>query len=201
MSPEFDPERKPMLQWNDDEFDSFFPLNIQKLSFRHWTPVGVIKDAAGFLAEKPGTRVLDIGSGVGKFCLVGAACSKGHFTGVEQRESLIRLSKKTAKRFQIDRVNFIHANINTINFNNFDAFYFYNSFEENIDLSQKIDEDSRYSLALFDAYTKYIFEQFDAAPMDTKIVTYCTSSQEIPGTYVLVKKSAKGKLKFWQKKH
>src|SRR5690606_20070993 len=147
---------------------------IQKLSNRHWTPVSVVKRAADFLVDNDSTRVLDIGSGVGKFCILAAAFTKGHFTGVELRENLVRFSRKFAQRFQIERVKFIQANINSVNFSAFDAFYFFNSFEENIDLSDRIDKDSNFNIALYETYTQYIYEQFEAAPLGTKIVTYCT---------------------------
>lgn len=191
----------PVFERSDEEFDSIYPIKIQKLSTRHWTPVAVAKRAADFLIDSPGTRILDIGSGVGKFCLVAAAYSQGIFTGVEQRESLIRISQKVAHRYQIERVKFIHANIQSVNFSEYDAFYFFNSFEENLDLSDKIDEDANLNVELFDTYTHYIRKQFEAAPMGTKIATYCTTCNEIPLSYTLLKTGIKGKMKFWQKRH
>src|SRR5690606_24479165 len=136
-----DLDASPLTDWTDEVFDAAFPVKIQKLSNRHWTPVSVVKRAADFLVDNDSTRVLDIGSGVGKFCILAAAFTKGHFTGVELRENLVRFSRKFAQRFQIERVKFIQANINSVNFSAFDAFYFFNSFEENIDLSDRIDKD------------------------------------------------------------
>ena len=43
----------------------------------HWTPVHVARRAAQFLVTGPETRVLDVGSGPGKFCLVGALATQG----------------------------------------------------------------------------------------------------------------------------
>src|SRR5690606_1710396 len=135
------------------------------LSGRHWTPATVVKQAAGFLVEGEATKVLDIGSGVGKFCIIAAALFQGHFTGIEQRENLVRFSRKVAKRFQVDRANFIHANVNSINFRDYDAFYFFNSFEENLDLSEKIDRNHSFNIVLYNTYTRYIYQQFKAAPI------------------------------------
>jgi len=41
------------------------------MSLKQWTPLAIARKAAEFLAE-PGSKVLDIGSGIGKFCLTGA---------------------------------------------------------------------------------------------------------------------------------
>ena len=108
---------------SDEEFNTIYPLKIQKLSSRHWTPIKVAKRAAAFLAEQKDARILDIGSGVGKFCMVAAITSEGHFTGVEQREALVRLSNKISRRFQIPRVEFILADIRSIDFKDYNAFF------------------------------------------------------------------------------
>jgi SAM-dependent methyltransferase len=192
-------DESPAYCRSDKEFDAVYPLKIRKLSSRHWTPVEMAKRAADFLVNDAETRVLDIGSGVGKFCLAAAAYSQGNFTGVEQRENLVRLSQKIAKRFHLERVNFIHANIKNINFKDYDSFYFFNSFEENLDLTDKIDEDSHIDVALYESYCHYLYGQFEATPSGSKVVTYCTSSNIIPESYNLVKTGTKGKLKFWQK--
>ena len=57
----------------DEKFDQIYPARIRKLSPLQWTPVRVAAEAAKLLVTVPGTRVLDIGCGPGKFCLVGAA--------------------------------------------------------------------------------------------------------------------------------
>ena len=65
----------------DEKFDLIYPPQIRELSSLHWTPVAVAAEAAKLLVTAPGTRVLDIGCGPGKFCLVGASLTDGRFTG------------------------------------------------------------------------------------------------------------------------
>ena len=74
----------------DEKFDLIYPAQIRQLSALHWTPVAVAAEAAKFLVTAPETRVLDIGCGPGKFCLVAASLTDGHFSGVEQRNDLCR---------------------------------------------------------------------------------------------------------------
>jgi tRNA G46 methylase TrmB len=106
----------------DPLFNTLYPLRIKKLSDRHWTSVEVAKLAADYLVDKPNCKVLDIGSGAGKFCLVGAASTKGFFCGVEQREEFVNLSQRIAKKHHINNVEFIHSNITQISFLDYDAF-------------------------------------------------------------------------------
>jgi SAM-dependent methyltransferase len=80
----------------DEKFDLIYPAKIRKLSSIFWTPVAVAAEAAKWLVTAPGLRVLDIGCGPGKFCLVAAALTDGTFTGVEQRKTLVDIAQQAA---------------------------------------------------------------------------------------------------------
>ena len=88
----------------DEEFNAIYPERIGKLANRHFTPIAIAKHAAEFLAYNPGAKILDIGSGAGKFCMVGSVYTNGHFTGVEQRESLYHLSNNILKYHHLPNV-------------------------------------------------------------------------------------------------
>lgn len=184
---------------DDAEFNAIYPEWIRKLSQRHWTSVAVAKQAAAFLVDKPGTRVLDIGSGPGKFCMVGASYTKGHFTGVEQRQDLVELSNKILRCHRIPNVNFIHSNITSVELKDYDAFYFYNSFHENIDRSAKIDETIDASIELYDLYHQYLYEQLCLVPKGSRLVTYWSTLKEVPSNYQFQFSLYDGVLKFWKK--
>ena len=87
---------KSNIEVTDDDFNSIFEEQIQEAAGIHFTHVKVAKLAARYLAHQKGVKVLDIGSGAGKFCMIGSVCTEGSFFGVEQRERLhleaIRLS-------------------------------------------------------------------------------------------------------------
>lgn len=184
---------------SDDEFNSIYPENISALAAKNWTPMSIAKSAAEFLAEKPGTRVLDIGSGAGKFCLIGAACTKGHFTGVEQRPNLVQLSTKLSASYDIQNIKFIHANIVSLKFADYQAFYFYNSFFENIDKINRIDDAIALDADLYHVYSIHVFEQFNFLPPGTRVVTYCSPVNLVPQTFKLQASSDDGLLKFLEK--
>ena len=113
---------------SDEKFDTIYPKSIQKLASDHFTPVEVAQTAAQFLVENAQTKVLDIGSGAGKFCFVGAACTTGQFIGVELRAHLHLVANQIAENRQLANVAFIHANITQVDFNEYQPFSFYNSF-------------------------------------------------------------------------
>ncbi len=184
---------------SDDDFNTIYPKRIRKLSSQHWTPVAVAKVAADFLVERPGVKVLDIGSGAGKFCMIGAANSKGHFTGVEQRIQLIELSTKISYDYNLRNTDFIHANITSIEFREYDAFYFYNSFHENIDVLNSIDRSIKLDPELYNLYSVYLIQQFISLPIGTRIATFHSPFSIIPQTFKLQDSLYGGFLNLWEK--
>ncbi|MBL1409456.1 methyltransferase domain-containing protein [Sphingobacterium faecale] len=183
----------------DSLFNDLYPSHIKDLADRHWTPVAVAKLAAEYLVQDGKTKVLDIGAGVGKFCLVGASCTDGMFYGIEQRESLIKLSTDIAEKYDIQNVEFMHGNISEVNFADYDAFYFYNSFYENIDTSCPIDDLIPIDRKLFRIYTRYMKNELDQLPIGTRLATYWGGWNEVPGSFEQDGSACNGLLNFWKK--
>ena len=184
---------------DDGHFNKLYPRHIALLSRPHWTPMAVAKAASGFLAG-PGKKILDVGSGVGKFCLIAAALHKdSSFYGIEQRLNLYHFAKEAQEKLQLTNVQFIHGNITDTDFNNFDNFYFYNSFYENLPHVDKIDNDIRFSQEQFDYYTTQLFNKLSALPEGTKLVTYHAHREQIPNSFNLVRQEIDNKLEYWTK--
>lgn len=191
-----------MKNWfaSDKKFNSLYPQSIQEVAEKHWTPLEVAKKAADFLAISQDVKVLDIGSGAGKFCLT-AAYYHPHtlFYGIEQRDYLVELSGKIAKQLQLENIDFICDNITNIDFEKYDYFYFYNSFYENVPGTQKIDSTISYSQELYNYYNRYLFKKLDKRPAGTRLVTYHSFGTEIPPGYEVVNTDYNEYLKFWIK--
>ncbi|HTE00079.1 MAG TPA: methyltransferase domain-containing protein [Mucilaginibacter sp.] len=184
---------------DDAAFDWMYPEHFQLLSLEHWTPLSIARKAAEFLAE-PGARVLDIGSGIGKFCLAaGYHFPETHFYGVEQRHELIYYAEDAKGYTELSNVNFIYANITQVNFKEFDHFYFYNSFYENIDPDNQIDDTIEISESLYIYYTQYLFKALDEKPSGTRLVTFHISGQEVSPDYKLAGIACNGLMKMWIK--
>lgn len=185
---------------NDLDFDRVYPNWIQKMSKCHWTPMGVAKMAADFLVTRPGTRVLDIGCGPGKFCAVGAATTEGHFTGIEQRSGLASIARRTMHELGLSqRVEIIHANVTEVEFRHYDAFYLFNPFTENIFPIRRIDSTVELDRHFYDVYTNHVRDQLNLAPLGTRVATYHCDLEEIPKAYEWEKQAFDGYLKLWVK--
>src|SRR6476469_1334763 len=92
----------------DAVFDSIYPKKYQEHSARHFTPVRIAVKAARMLVDTTADKILDIGSGVGKFCCIGAGVTGAHFYGVEKRKTLINLSNKIKRTYRLKNAHFIN---------------------------------------------------------------------------------------------
>lgn len=185
---------------NDDTFHSMYPLHIQKLADRHWTPLKVAKSAAEFLVPEDGAKVLDIGSGAGKFCLAASYYKpNGLFYGIEQRKDLLDYAVEAEYNLDLNNLSFMHGNFTQLDFTQFDHFYFYNSFYENIEGTEKIDHKIQYSLSLYNYYNSYLFNQLEKMPVGTRVATYYTWEDQMPRGYYIVNAEFDKLLKFWMK--
>lgn len=187
------------LPVKDEDFDKLYPEHIQSLSDIHWTCVEVARKAAKFLVSRPGIKVLDIGSGVGKFCVVGALTTPGKFYGVEYRKNLVKISQKIIADNNISNVTIIQANILDVPFSGYDAFYFFNAFYENLDMRDRIDSKVHHSPTLYKQYRDHMYMELLHAPKSTRIVTYSGLDTEIPDCYKLKDADPISSLKFWIK--
>jgi len=183
----------------DQDFDQLYPIRYRSISKIHWTPVDVIKIAVDWLNEKTPCKILDIGSGVGKFCLLGSILSKSTFVGVEKRKNLFDQSKKTAELLEIKRVHFINENVVNIDFTDYDAFYYFNPFCEQIATSDWIDKKSEFSVEKYGEYEQHVFFQLQKMPKGTRVVTYCSNDFSLPASYQIRNMMFEGLLVLWVK--
>ncbi len=185
---------------SDCQFNEIFPPSIQLLAQRHWTPLEVAIKAADFLAAENNVSILDIGSGVGKFCLAAANHKpNAFFTGVEQRLSLIRHAETAKAILQLNNAWFINGNFTQIDFRNYDHFYFFNAFYENLEGTVKIDNSIDYSGELYNYYSRYLYKQLQQKPAGTRLAAYHSLEDEMPPEYHVVGVEMEGLLKFWIK--
>jgi len=185
---------------SDNKFHRLYPLYIQKLASQYWTPLKVAKYAAKFLVPGDGAKVLDIGSGAGKFCLAAAHFTpNGLFYGIEQRKNLLDSAIKAEYNLDLSNVFFMHGNFTQVDFTKFNHFYFYNSFYENVEGTAKIDNKIEHSLSLYNYYNSYLFTQLEKMPVGTRIATYHSREEIMPDGYRVIKTLFDKMLKFWIK--
>ena len=185
---------------SDLQFHHLYPTAIKALASRHWTPLAVARKAADFLAAEKNVRVLDIGSGAGKFCL-GAAYYKpdSFFFGIEQRKDLVADAETARKILDLPNVSFTHGNFTQLNLKQYDHFYFYNSFYENLVGTDKIDDTVTYSGELYNYYSNALFRQLEKMPSGTRVATFHSLENEMPPVFHVVGSDMEETLKYWIK--
>ena len=185
---------------SDGLFNRLYPSSVQAMAPWHWTPLNVAGKVADFLAAENNVRILDIGSGVGKFCLSAAFYKpKSFYYGIEPRENLISHAETAREIFHFQNVFFIHGNITLLDFKNFDHFYFYNAFYENLIGTDKIDGSIYHSGELYNYYNSYLYKQLEQKPAGTRLATFHSMEDEVPPSYHIVGTSFGDLLKFWIK--
>jgi predicted RNA methylase len=117
----------------DEAFDEIYPDAVRRLSAAHWTPVRICARVIELLALPAGARLLDIGAGVGKFCIVAAALSRARVRGVEREPEFAKAAREAARRLGVE-VEFIDGEFDTQRIEEVDAAYLFNPFTEAIPL-------------------------------------------------------------------
>ena len=178
-------------QWftKDTKLHTLFPEPIQLLAARHWTPLSITQMIVEFLATHAGVKILDIGSGVGKFCLAGAYYKpQASFFGVEQREHLIDHAESAKDALGLQNVHFIHSNITQLDFKQFDHFYFFNSLYENLMTTDKIDNTIAHSPYLYKYYHRQLYKKLEELPVGTRLATFHCMNHVLPNLFTMVDK-------------
>jgi predicted RNA methylase len=187
----------------DADFDAWLPEAARKRSARYWTQVGVAMRVSRWLEQRGVSTVLDVGSGAGKFCVVGALSSAMRFTGVEQRGRLVEAARGLAERFDVSkRVSFVRGPLDMVDFADFDALYFYNPFGENLFPDRdRLDDTVEVSRARFERDVAKVEYLLGRMPIGAYVVTYNSCGARIPDSFDLihVKTARTNLLRLWRK--
>lgn len=191
------------LPVSDYAMDYIFPPEIAKKSHPHWTPTEVASRALELLNTTEESKVLDIGSGCGKFCIIAGLSSKGHFTGIEQRKNLVEVADQITKEFEIQNVSFIHGDMLDIDWALFDSLYLFNPFYEHVmsDPIYWIDDTIPKNQKTFDRYVQSVQTKLKSVKLGTKVVTYHGFGGRLPSEYACLssEKVCTGNLDLWIK--
>lgn len=165
----------------DQEFDELIPPDLRHLSQVHWTPVAVAIRAATLLSPAPAMRILDVGAGVGKLCAVGALSSPSVWCGVEQDEGLVQAARRLARILRVgDNTMFVHGDAFSLDWANFDALYFYNPFELEVEPADPRQYEHEYRVRVARAE-----DRLAALPEGMRVVTLHGFGGVMPASYRL----------------
>ncbi len=183
----------------EEAFDELLDHRWRPLSRVHWTPIEVCRLAALWLKPLAGESVLDVGCGVGKFCVVASMVSPGEFVGVEQRPQLVAQARAVAKRVG-SPARFIQGSAFTVDWRRFSCLYFYNPFDEVREGEpSRIDGSLGPSDALFRDWVALAQQKLEQLAAGTRVVTFHGMGGAMPSSYRMVEAEhvADGMLQLW----
>ncbi|HEY0713520.1 MAG TPA: class I SAM-dependent methyltransferase [Polyangia bacterium] len=199
----------------DRAFDEMYPKWARTLSGTHFTPIDVAVRAARWLTGEDGdigdepvvtdggrpVRVLDVGAGVGKFCLVGALVTRGVFTGAELRPHLASIASEVARRYGIKRCSFVAGDALALDWGAFDAFYLFNPFAELLPECPFIDNEIERTAEQYHRYVSAVEARLEDLPEGSRLVTYHGFGGRLPfgWTPVTSQRMHAGSLALWRK--
>jgi predicted RNA methylase len=134
-------------------------------------------------------RILDVGSGPGKFCLAAGAVEPSLvLTGIEQRPHLVDAARLAARRLRLENVRFYAGDVTSVDWSEFDGFYLFNPFAENrfapsraFDSTVVLSEEKR-------AADVHLVERaLVAARVGTTLITYHGFGGRVPRSFCLAR--------------
>ncbi|MDZ4727138.1 MAG: methyltransferase domain-containing protein [Leptospira sp.] len=186
---------------SDGEFDKLYPPYFQEISSVQWSPIHICKLVLDLFNLKEEDQLLDVGSGVGKFCFIAAILTKANVTGVEKRKELVQVSNGILKQSKLKNLNFIHKRMEDLDWNQFSCLYFYNPFYENISPHHRIDDEIPEGIKKFSENLNVTKQKLSDLKKGTKIVTYHSFGGKMPSSYKKIKhiNLTLGELESWIK--
>ena len=188
----------------DFEFDEILPSRFREISDIHWTPIEVARKIAFVLRDQPRARFMDVGSGAGKLCLLLALMTDLNIYGIEQREELVKVSRKICDANAPGRINIIHGNMISLDWDQYDIFYFYNPFQEHMSGREDvdlIDYKINFNKKVYFKYVEIVFQQLELLRPKQKVITFHGYGGGQPPSLRLLEsfKIGHGTLNIWEK--
>ncbi|MBP6624208.1 MAG: methyltransferase domain-containing protein [Chitinophagaceae bacterium] len=185
----------PNFLSSDKLFLELYPKEFRQNDQIHFTPLEVTRRASHFLATQAGEKILDIGSGIGKFCIPAAMMHKQqHFFGIEIRKDLVDAASEIQHKLSVNNVHMIHGDILQHELATYDHFYFFNAFYEQQDDAEKLDRELIFKSSLYRKYHAYLYRELDKKPIGTKLATFFSQADLFPPSYIEVEQHFDHKL-------
>lgn len=157
--------------------------------------------SAKLFGLSPGATILDVGSGVGKFCIVAAAALRRvRVRGIEQRAHFVDIARQAARTIGVS-VDFEHGTLEGQDPSTVDGVYLFNPFAENLcSKEEHLDDSVELSEARYWRDIKLMENFLRGARAGTRVITYCGFGGSMPASYrVIERERCAGTLELWAK--
>lgn len=172
---------------DDLEFDKILPPLHRFLSPVQWTSINVAQLIAKWISPYKNKKFLDGGSGVGKLCILLRYLTELEIHGVEQRQSLVKISQEIATTNGLTDLYFEAKNIQDVVFADYDIIYLYNPFQEHVCYSETllIDKTIELDKKYFQEYTAKIFQELKVLKQGSVLITFHGYGGKVPKNWTL----------------
>ena len=181
----------------DELLDALLPEDVRTYADQHFAGTYAISLACNFLISSSAAHILDIGSGTGKFCLLGALLHKeAQFTGVEYRDSFVQIAENLRLKMCLENVNFQCKNILDYPFSAHTGVFMFNPFLEHRNVRARM-QDFTDDLGREGTYFSYVRNQFTHCRSGIRLATFHVDSTQVPENFNLVDRKMGGTLSFY----
>lgn len=175
---------------DDVVFDRLYPASQRFRSWLHWTPLDIARRAAALLAPRTGSRVLDVGAGVGKVCLVGASITGARWVGIERDPDMVEAARAAASALGVtDRATFVCGDLADVPWGMFEGFYLFNPFAESLFTADE-EHDALTRRERYIEHVAFVQDQLARAQVGTRVVTYHGFGGDVPPGFALAHREA-----------
>lgn len=161
-----------MSDFSDEDFDKYLPTKLKSLSSSQWTSISVLKEIAKNLDKYSIQEIYDLGSGVGKFCIISSLLAQTSVIGIEKRPDLLQISEELKRKFGAKNTKFILGDFLDLDFSNIGAVYCFNPLYETMSNKHNIDATQKKSALLFIQNIIQLKTKFLEMKKGSKIITY-----------------------------
>lgn len=189
---------------NDIDFDQIYPPRIRALSDVQWSSIKVARHIADMIGKDSTARFVDIGSGVGKLCILLSLLTELEIYGIEQREDLFKIAQTVINENHLNKVHLTCDNMLSLDWSQYDIFYLYNPFQEHLCgvfegglIDRNIDLEGKY----FAQYISEVFRQMTWLEPGKRVIIFHGYGGIMPPSMTLLesRRLEKGELCLWEK--
>lgn len=174
---------------SDETFDSIYPATVRHRSQVHWTPIDVALLVSEWLAPAPDRNILDVGSGVGKACHVGALATDATWVGIERVPEMVRIATRAARELGLEsRTTFVHGEALGLDWSPFGGVYLFNPFSEAVYAATPEDPLVRQATYIHEVLA--VERKLVTLRVGARVVTYHGFGGEMPPGFELVESVA-----------
>lgn len=191
------------LRVDDRDFDQLLPTELRAVSSQYWTRLSVAAHAAEWFEALGVQRVVDIGSGAGKFCVAAALAGTASYVGLEHRLALVIAARALAETLAVeDKVEFVHGTLGHLAELRADAYYLFNPFGENwYSVEEQLDAEVELGPERHARDVAAVERMLREAPLGTCVLTYNGFGGDVPASYdeLRIDETRSSPLRLWQR--